>query len=472
MTVRPPDELIVAPATVATPSLRAIVRLAGAEAVALLKSLVEPVAGAWPPCLAPPRCLPACFREPGLVATFGRVPCEVLVWPGLSGPLGGPLAEIQLPGAIPLVEAVVETVCRLGGRLARGGEFTLRSFLAGRIDLVQAEAVLAVIDARSPEQLTAALDAAAGGIGRRLEATRERLLDLVADVEAMIDFGEESTVAGQPMHATEPTLMARLDGLRAELDLLSTQLGERAAAATVGMPRVVLAGAANIGKSSLFNALAGHAASIVADEPGTTRDWVQAEIEGPIPYLVIDLAGLEDEDARREAVAVARRERARADLVIACSDAAAGVASGGQHDGPENGPMSRAEPGDANTSATIPVWTRVDRVEGRSALPGERLATSGRTGEGVERLRIAIEQALQEIRRSDMPATLRMATALAASSDALSQGSDLLAAGGPVDEVLLAAHLGWGLRHLDEAIGRELGNDLLDRLFARHCIGK
>lgn len=468
--MRPPDELIVAPATVATPSLRAIVRLAGADAVTLLESLFELGAGAWPLRSSPPRCLPACFREPGLVAAFGRVPCEVLVWPGPSGPLGGPLAEVQLPGAIPLVEAVVETVCRLGGRLARGGEFTLRSFLAGRIDLVQAEAVLAVIDARSPEQLTAALDAAAGGIGRRLEATRERLLDLVADVEAMIDFGEEA--AGQPMHATERTFMARLDGLRAELGVLSTQLGERAAAAAVGMPRVVLAGAANIGKSSLFNALAGHAASIVADEPGTTRDWVQAEIEGPIPYLLIDLAGLEEEEASREAVAVARRERARADLVIACSDASAGVASGGRQDEPENGRMSRAESGDATTPATIHVWTRVDRVEGQAALPGGQLATSGRTGEGIERLRIAIEQTLQEIRRSDMPATVRMATALAAASDALSQGADLLAAGGLADEVLLAAHLGWGLRYLDEAIGRELGNDLLDRLFARHCIGK
>jgi tRNA modification GTPase len=472
--VRPPHELIVAPASVAAASLRAIVRLAGVDVVAMLDAICEPHLGGWPHEGSPPRCVRAALCEPRLAAAFGRVPCEVIIWPGPAGPLGGPLAEIQLPGVTPLVESLVETVCRLGGRLARGGEFTLRSFLAGRIDLLQAEAVLAVIDARSPEQLAEALDAAGGGIGRRLEATRERLLDVLADVEAMIDFGEEAA-AGQPMDAIEQRLAGRIDELLAELAGLSAWLDERSAVVSAGMPRVVVTGAANIGKSSLFNALAGHAASIVADVPGTTRDWVQAEIDGPIPFLLVDLAGFEAGQERREAVEVAQRERSRADVVIDCRDASSLAARRDGDHCPRAGgdePQDAANLDTAEPLPTIPVWTRVDRVDRQTVIPGDRLATSGRTGEGVEQLRTAIGQQLQRQQRDGLSATVRMATALAAAHASLAAGHALLASGHAFDETLLAADLGRGLRHLDEAVGRELGNDLLDRLFARHCIGK
>ena len=95
---------------------------------------------------------------------------------------------MQLPGSASLQAAFVQEACRLGARLARGGEFSLRSFLAGKIDLLQAEAVVAVIDARTPQELSQALDRMAGGVGRSVEVLREYLLDLVADIEAAIDF--------------------------------------------------------------------------------------------------------------------------------------------------------------------------------------------------------------------------------------------------------------------------------------------
>ena len=107
-----PDEMIVAPATAAMAGLRAIVRIAGRETPAVLTAMFEPVDGGWPQPGEPPRCVPAVVVEPVLAEEFARLPCEVLCWPGPAGPLGGPLAEVQLPGSPPLVAAVVEAACR------------------------------------------------------------------------------------------------------------------------------------------------------------------------------------------------------------------------------------------------------------------------------------------------------------------------------------------------------------------------
>lgn len=453
--------MIVAAATAPAAGLRAIVRIAGAETEAVLAQLCEPFGSGWPQAGEPPRCVSAVVSEPQLAEAFGQLPCDVLVWPGPSGPVGGPLAELQLPGSPPLVSAVVEAACRAGCRLAKGGEFSLRSFLAGRIDLLQAEAVLAVIDARSPEELTAALDAAGGGIGHRLEQLRDRLLDLLGDVEAVIDFGDE-VAEGLGAGAVEAALARRLDGLIAELHAMAGHLEQRAATASGGLPRVVLAGPANIGKSSLFNALVGQARALVADEPGTTRDWVEAEIDGPQPFVLVDLAGFEAASERHAAVAAATRERARADLIIECQDAldaaaeAEAVPAGAAGDSPQ---------------PRIRVATRCDR--GFHPEHGsERLATSSQSRHGLVELRQAIDAQLGILSREGSPATLRMAAAIAAAREAAEAGRRMLSAAGQLDEAMLAAELGRMLAALDEAIGRELGNDLLDRLFSRHCIGK
>jgi len=453
-----PDEMIVAAATAPAAGLRAIVRIAGAETEAVLAQLCEPSGSGWPQAGEPPRCVLAVVSEPQLAEAFGRLPCEVLVWPGPRGPLGGPLAELQLPGSPPLVSAVVEAACRAGCRLAKGGEFSLRSFLAGRIDLLQAEAVLAVIDARSPEELTAALDAAGGGIGHWLEQIRDRLLDLLGDVEAVIDFGDE-VAEGQGAGAVEAALARRLDGLIAELHAMAEHLEQRAATASDGLPRVVLAGPANMGKSSLFNALVGQARALVADEPGTTRDWVEAEIDGPQPFVLVDLAGFEAASERHAAVAAATRERARADLIIECQDALEAEAEA-EAAAAGDGPQPR-----------IRVATRCDR--GFHPEHGsERLATSSQSRHGLVELRQAIDAQLGILSREGSPATLRMAAAIAAAREAAEAGRSMLSAARPLDEAMLAAELGRMLAALDEAIGRELGNDLLDRLFSRHCIGK
>ena len=194
MSVPSTTDLIVAPATPPRPAVRAIVRLTGDGLVELLGRMFTAAEGeplALPTVGQPPRQIPLRLHRESLGRDWGELPVAMLFWPGPSGPLGAAVAEVQLPGSPLLQAALVEEACRLGARLARGGEFSLRSFLAGKIDLLQAEAVVAVVESRTPEELGAALDRMAGGVGRQLEQLRGQLLDLVADIEAAIDFADD-----------------------------------------------------------------------------------------------------------------------------------------------------------------------------------------------------------------------------------------------------------------------------------------
>ncbi len=455
-------DLIVAPATGDGPAARAIVRLAGDGLEGLLAALVA----AEPPGFAAtggrPRLVAARLAVDGLGREWGPLPVEILHWPGPGGPLGGPLAELQLPGSGPLVAAVVAEACRLGARLARGGEFTLRAFLAGRLDLLQAEAVVAVVDARSPAELALALDRLAGGAGEALAAARDELLDLVADIEAAIDFADETTPDAVPAGPAWDVVAARIARCEATVARVAADLGGRDAAAAE-LPLVVLAGPPNIGKSSLFNALVGREAAIVADETGTTRDWLEARLgdaTGP-QCILVDVAGLPAAGERlvgiaAEAAARARDAITRADLVLACRDAAA---DGGR------------EPPAAQTA--IEVLTRCDLAERLPA--GGGIATSSRTGRGIAELRAAILAAVARLARGGSPATLRLAVGCQEARAALAEAAAAVAAataGAFVDESLVAAHLRAAALALADVTGADLGPDLLDRIFARHCIGK
>jgi len=466
-----PDDLIVAPATVRAGAARAIVRIAGGGLDGLLERLfaARQVAGA-------PRLVAARLRDERLVAEFGSLPVELLRWTDGSGPIGGPLAEIQLPGAVPLVDRLVARAIELGARLARGGEFTLRAFLARRIDLLQAEAVLAVVDSRSPAELTAALDRMAGGVGRRLEAVREALLDLAGDIEAMIDFGDELGEEAVQEHSR--AVGERLEAAGRSLRELAAHLEGRGAAASE-RPRVVLVGRPNIGKSSLFNALVGRDAALVADEPGTTRDWVEARMAfGDVECVVVDVAGvdavgimrestleefaLQESPAGEASMNVAIRQATAADLLVACADAAA------DPDPPIPHPRR------------IDVVTRCDRLAGR---PGETpppdgapaILTSAVDGRGLETLRQAIAAAAAEAAGRDSAATQRLSEGVARGLEAVGDAVATIAAAsvpGAFDEAVVASHVGRAVAAIGEVTGREVGTDILDRIFSRHCIGK
>ena len=452
------QELIVAPATAAGVGGRAIVRLAGDGLDDLLPRLFSAGPPGWAPPHAAPRVVTARLAADGLGRCWGEMPLDVLHWPGPGGPIGGPLAEVQLPCSSPLVEAVVAEACRHGARLARGGEFTLRAFLAGRLDLLQAEAVLAVVDARTPDELTAALDRMAGGAGGALRRSRDALLDLLADIEAAIDFADETTPDAVPVAdaAARRRMAARLAAEREAVAAVERQLEARATAAG-DLPRVVLVGRPNVGKSSLFNALIGRETALVADEPGTTRDWIEAPLAAAGCRLV-DLAGVPEAEARdavdAAAVARAREQVVRADVLVVCHDAAAcGVAIA-----------------ELPAVPRIDVRTRCDRAG--SGPAGVGIRTSAVTGAGLDGLRDAISAAVAALPPRGSPATLRMATGVAAARAALAAAAPGLLTVAAVDEAVVAGHVRRAVDALAEVTGDATDADLLDRIFSRHCIGK
>lgn len=493
------DDLIVACATPRGPGGRAIVRLSGDGLGRVLAGLFDMRAAGPAPSGGRPSVV-ATRLAGELGRDWGAVPVEILHWPGPAGPIGGPLAEVQLPCSGPLVDAVTAEACRHGARLARGGEFTLRAFLSGRLDLLQAEAVLAVVDAGTPEELAAALDRLAGGVGGHLRRLRDDLLDVLADIEAAIDFADETTPDAAPAAdvATWGGLAQRIARAAAAIDRIGAALAGRDAAGTA-LPRVVLTGPPNIGKSSLFNALLGREAALVADESGTTRDWLEARLElpvaggGPVACVLVDVAGVDVAAGRADtdtahpgdvarsgtdpaaaAQEAARHAVATADVLVVCRDAPAA-----------DGPLRDDERTDDGRPRIL-VCTRCDRADTSAAPPRATvngpardatamIATSSRTGLGIDALAAAIAVAVAVLPACGSPATVRLAAGLIAASRALVPArdwSDAAAAGAAVDEALLAGHVRAAVAALGEVTGVELGPDLIERIFARHCVGK
>lgn len=233
------------------------------------------------------------FEPPRLVR------CALFYWPSGRGFTGQRAVELHLPGAPPVLDAVVRSICSTGNaRLARRGEFALRAFLNGRIDLTQAEAILGAIDARSDGELQTALEQLAGNLSRAFGALRETLFDVLCNLEAGFDFVEEDIE------------FVSTDEIRAQLQNAISQIDEtldrtRSRGTLDRAPRVVLAGLPNAGKSSLYNRLVQTfgpknaapetAAALVSDVAGTTRDYLETELTvDDVSFVLVDSAGVEN----------------------------------------------------------------------------------------------------------------------------------------------------------------------------------
>ena len=442
-------DTIAAIATPAGPGLRGIVRVTGPDAWLVALAGFEDNGAK--------RGLPT---RPGRrvgrlrVEAFGRtLPVAVALWPGPRTYTGQPLAEIQSPGSPPVLAAILADCLARGARLAEPGEFTLRAFLSGRIDLTQSEAVLGVIDASTPAQLNQALRQLAGGLASPIRTLRDRLADVLAHLEANLDFAEEPDVDPLGIEA----LARSLDEAAADVVSLAGRLRGRDRPG--GRPRVVLVGPPNAGKSRLFNALLGLDRAIVSPVAGTTRDYLEASCD--CDGLVIDLvdtAGIEEARGAIGGLAQAARSRQStiADLLIDCRAA----------DSPPIGP--RLSPDDR---PRLLAWTKADTSPDRS--PAGRIATSAATGEGLAGLKRAIAEVLRsQSGEGDLPAgtAARCGESLAAAGRSLQAAAEALRLG--AGDELVAVDLRQALDDLGRVVGAVVTDDLLDRIFRRFCIGK
>ena len=391
---------------------------------------------------------------------------------------------------------LLEALLAAGARLARPGEFTLRAFLNGRLDLAQAEAVADVIHAETESGRVLALGQLAGELSRRLAAVREPIEDLLAEVEARVDFAEDVGGIEIPPHAVA--------GIEAAAASLAALLGGAAFARAVreGV-RVPLVGTPNAGKSSLFNALVGEERAIVAAEPGTTRDRVSEPVEiAGVRMVLSDTAGLRDETGAIEAIGVARSRELLAESPrvvwvvdasrpLAAADRAIGERLALEVAGPAQGLLPAATNGSAadfaTRSAPVPA-RRVIVALNKSDLPSRvedaevaRLLgstgpccvrVSARTGDGLDRVRHALgrmvgagDGALQ-----GAVSNARHVEALGRARAALDRAAVVARAGEPGE--IVALELRESLVAIGEVTGQAVGEDLLDRIFARFCVGK
>ncbi|MCY2968034.1 MAG: 50S ribosome-binding GTPase, partial [Planctomycetota bacterium] len=313
-----PDDVIAALTSAPGPAPRGIVRISGADTANLLSNWFVPDQDTATTTaeMVFARRMP--WRTPGTIAVpdlWQPLRVDLHYWPGSRSYTGERLAELHLIGSPLILEMVLAELFRRGARPAEPGEFTLRAFLAGRIDLAQAEAVLGVIDAADDSELRVALGQLAGGLSNALAQARNDLLDLLADLEAGLDFADEAI---EFVGHTE--LVARLQAAAAMLRPLIEQSEQRQR--SEARWRVVLAGAPNAGKSTLFNALLGRSAAIVSNESGTTRDYLAAEMDvAGVPIVLIDTAGEQSSEHEIEQQAQEQRSEQieRADLVVWCA---------------------------------------------------------------------------------------------------------------------------------------------------------
>lgn len=376
------------------------------------------------------------------------------------------VVEFNCHGGFIAVKKVLEAVLAAGARLAEPGEFTQRALLGGRIDLCQAEAVLDVIRAFTEEGLRVAQGQLLGRLTREIEGLREETVSVLSALEAGIDFPED--VPG----IERRELLARLG----ELKRRGEALCENAAAGTVYRDGImmVLAGRANVGKSSLLNALAGRDKAIVSAWPGTTRDIVEeiVNVKG-IPVRILDTAGIRDavEEVERIGVARAREALAGAQLVVVVLDAASGITR-------EDKAVFEAAAGREQIVAVNKIDLSAAGISPAEirALAGEVpvVKVSAVTGEGLESLRRAITEKVfgGRVLRPDevLISRVRHREAVERYVAGIRAAIDGLNAGVPEDVVSLEIRA--AATALGEITGETVTEDVIEGIFRDFCVGK
>ena len=401
------------------------------------------------------------------------------------------VVEISAHGGLALVRGIVRAAVDAGARLAEPGEFTLRAFLNGRVDLVQAEAVADLVDAVTPLQARVAFDQLEGTLTRAIGALDRELFDLAARLEASVDFPDEGYHFVAPGEAC-----AALSRVRDGIDgLLATS---RTGRVIREGRHIAILGKPNVGKSSLFNQLVGTDRAIVAAGPGTTRDMLRETIDlDGIRLGLVDTAGIRasDDEVEREGVVRARGAASVADLVVLVLD--------------RSRPLEEIDDTLLRETAAGPrvivankidlpaAWSAEDQQQAASSKeqearsqkpeaegPAGVVLLSLKSGEGVEPLRAAMRAALdvaEPLRDAPMVTNVRHETLLRQARAALARAIENIEQAGPstalgtgesASEELVLADLADARRAFEEVTGKRTTEDVLRRIFEKFCVGK
>jgi tRNA modification GTPase len=383
-----------------------------------------------------------------IVATF---------FPGPRSYTGEDVIELSAHGSPVVLDAIVRGAIDAGARLARPGEFTFRAFLNGRIDLAQAEAVADLIDAATPLQARVAFDQLEGSLTSCIGRLDAQLLDVIARLEASLDFPEEG------YHFVEPgDAGAQIATVIAQIDRVLT--GARRGRIIREGATVVIVGRPNVGKSSLFNALAGQPRAIVTDVPGTTRDLVSETVDmNGLAVRLVDTAGVRTtvDIVEREGVARSVGARAVADVLIVVLDQSEPLT-----------PDDRQLLDDTESRRRVIVANKCDR--GAAFDTSEMFRVSATADVGLQELRAALVRELtgdEALHDSAIVSNVRHAQLLERAREHLTRAHGALI-DGDVPEEFVLSDLHAARSSFDEVFGIRASDEVLRHIFDRFCIGK
>lgn len=446
------QDTIVALATPPGRGAISVVRISGPAALEIASRMVHP----WP---VEPRRSTLCRITDGRRSrVLDQALVTVFVAPDSF--TGEDLVEISGHGGLYVPAVLLSMLVSFGARLAEPGEFSRRAVLNGKLDIVQAEAIGDIVDARSDAMHRMAVRQLDGGLSRRISKLRDNLISVEALIAYDIDFPEEDDgpVARERVSAEVEMLLISLDAL-----LATVPVGEMIREGAV----VVIAGEPNVGKSSLFNALLGQSRAIVTDVPGTTRDAIESFLETEHwPVRLVDTAGLREtaDVVERIGIEVSERYLKWANVVLACGDSNASV-------------EAAVEALRGRTSAPVlQVRTKSDLdVENEPPVPGS-IRLSAETGEGLTQLMTAVDDRLSATAGAvvaDMPILTR-----SRHIHGIRQAREEIAAFGrawnqnTLPAPVAAVHLRSATTALESLIGAVSTEDVLDRVFSSFCVGK
>ena len=440
------EDTIAAEATARGRGAIAVIRVSGPAAFPIVKRHVA----TWPES---PRQTTLCTIRDGNGDVLDEALVTTFVAPASF--TGEDVVEIATHGGAIVPTLVLAALVASGARVALPGEFTRRAVLNGKLDLVQAEAIGDLVDSTSRAMQRVAMAQLDGGLSRRIEELRDRVIGLESLIAYDIDFPEEDDgpIPKSRIATATGSVIASLD------DLLATApAGELVRHGAL----VVIAGAPNAGKSSLFNAMLGRSRAIVTEVPGTTRDAIEAVLDaGTWPIRLVDTAGLRDttDVVERLGIEVATRYLASADVVLACGDSADDVS------------RTSAAVSQLTDAPVIPV-----RTKGDLAASAEPNMVSATTGRGIRELLDAVTAAVSE-RHGRAPLDAPILTKERQRFCVEQARAEMVAFAAAIGDdglpsSVAAVHLRSAVNALADVTGTIDVEDVLDRLFRNFCVGK